>query len=132
MSFTSTGFNPTLQTCNAFDHAFPVEVKGWGVTHWDCDLIWDDEFKTSSARIRRHADMNLYNSNEKVREGIEVEVVLNKPDATREELETAMLRACRDFDPDHCLKNPYIGHGDKEDEIYLGTHFTIVWPNSQK
>ena len=126
MSFTSTGFTPFAQTLNAFDHAFPVEAKGWGATHWDCDLIWDDEFKTSTARIRRHADMNLYNSDEKAREGVEVEVVLNKNGATREELETAMLRACRDFDPDHCLKNSYIGRGDREDEIYPGTHFTIV------
>ena len=60
MSLTSVGFNPYLQTCNAFDHAFPVKTKGWGVVSWDCDLIWDDEFKTSCVRIRRNASMTPY------------------------------------------------------------------------
>jgi len=126
MSLTSVGFNPTLQTCNAFDHAFPVKAKGWGVVSWDCDLIWDDEFKTSCARIRRNASMTPYGGDEPVREGLEVEVVLNKLNATRDELETAMLRACREFNPAHWEKTPYIGRGDN-DTSFPGDRYTIFW-----
>ena len=122
---TSVGFNPYLQTCEAFDHAFPVEAKGWGVTHWDCDLIWDDEFKTSAVRIRRFAEMHVNDSDEVAREGVEVEVVLNKLNATRDELETAMLRACREFVPGHWKKTPYIGWDG--DHSFPGYHFEILW-----
>jgi len=120
------GFHPSALVLNAIDRAFPVKPDGWGITHWDCDLIWDDEFKTSTVRIRRHTDVNAYDTLKMVREGLEVEVVLNKPEATLEELEAALIRAYNSFDPDHCLKNAYIGRESKEDEIYPGTHFTIV------
>ena len=121
---TSVGFNPYLQTCNAFDHAFPVEAKGWGVTHWDCDLIWDDEFKTSSVRIRRHAEMHVNGSDELTREGVEVEVVLNKLNATRDELETALVRACRGEINTRVLKGSYIGQ--ERDGYYPGTRYTLI------
>ena len=79
MSLTSVGFNPYLQTCNAFDHAFPVKAKGWGVVSWDCDLIYDDEFKTSCVRIRRNASMTPYGGDEPVCEGLEVEGLSLRP-----------------------------------------------------
>ena len=122
---TSFGINPYLQTLNAFDHAFPVKAKGWGVTRWDCDLIYDDSDYTSCIRIRRHAEMNSYETNEVSREGLEVRLYLNKKEATRDELETALLRACREFVPGHWAKSSYIGWDD--DHSYPGDHFEIIW-----
>lgn len=117
MSLTSVGFNPYLQTCNAFDHAFPVKAKGWGVTHWDCDLIWDDEVKTSTIRIRRNAEMWKYGANEQepTREGLEVRVTLKRKDATRDELETALVRALKDGAAAWC-KSAFVG---REGEHYF-------------
>lgn len=122
--FTSVGFIPSASVLHAIDHAFPIEAKGWVVQHWDCDLIWDDEFKTSSARFRRHAEMNSRDSNEKVREGLEVEVVLRKLNATREELETATIRACNANSFVHILKGNYIGQD--RDDYYPGLRYTLV------
>lgn len=128
--FTSIGFNPHPQTINAIDHAFPVKAKGSGVQHWDCDLIWDDEFKTSSIRIRRHAEVNDSHSNEKMREGLEVEVVLSHLNATPEELETVMLHVCHDVEHGserrRQIKSSYIGQ-EHNNEFYPGEHYTIVW-----
>lgn len=123
---TSFGFNPYLQTCNAFDHAFPVKAKGWGVTHWDCDLIYDDSDRTSCIRIRRNAEMRAYGSNKVEREGVDVRLYLNKKEATRDELETALARACREFVPGHWKKTSYIGR-DKDDKLYPGDCYEIIW-----
>lgn len=125
MSLTSVGFNPYLQTCNAFDHAFPVKAKGWGIISLDCDLIYDDSDHTSCIRIRRNASMTPYGGNEPVREALEVLLYLNRENATRDELETALLRACREFVPDHWKKTPYIAHTDGGD--YPGDRYTIFW-----
>ena len=124
MSLTSTGFHPSAPVLNAIDRTFPVTPKGWGITHWDCDLIWDDEFKTSTARIKRHSDVNSYDTLKMEREGLEVEVILQKPDAGRDELEAALIRACTDIALDQWLKNPYLGRDN--DDYYPGFHFTVV------
>jgi len=125
MSLTMFGFNPYLQTCNAFDHAFPVKAKGWGVVSTEWDLIYDDSDRTSCVRVRRHAEMHAYGSNEITREGTEVRLYLNKKDATREELETALLRACREFVPGHWKKGPFIGWDG--DHSFPGDRFEILW-----
>lgn len=119
------GFHPSAPVLDALDRAFPVKPDGWGITHWDCDLIWDDEFKTSSVRIRRYADVNAYDTLKMVRVGLEVEVVLNKLNATLEELETAMLRACREFVPGHWKKTPYVGWDGEHS--FPGYRFEILW-----
>jgi hypothetical protein len=121
---TSVGFTPSLPALTAIDRTFPVDAKGWGVQHWDCDLIWDDEFKTSSARFRRHAETNSNDSNKKVREGLEVEVVLCKLNATREELETALINACNTNSSTRILKGNYIGQ-DRND-YYPGPRYTLI------
>lgn len=122
---TSIGFNPYMQTCNAFDHAFPVKAKGWGIVSWDCDLIYDDSDRTSCIHIRRLARMTPYGSTETVREGVDVSLYLNKPDASRDELETALLRACREFVPGHWTKSPWAGFHD--DRVFPGDRYTILW-----
>ena len=125
MSFTMFGFNTYAQTLDHFVRAFPVKAKGWGVTHFDCSLVYDDEDRTSCIRIRRHAEMRAYGSDEVTREGVEVNLYLNKKDASRDELETARLRACREFVPGHWQKGSYIGWDG--DHSFPGDRFEILW-----
>ena len=70
--------------------------------------------------------MTPYGGNEPVREGLEVLLYLNRENATRDDLETALTRACREFVPGHWKKTPYIGRGDN-DTSFPGDRYTIVW-----
>lgn len=122
---TSVGFNPYLQTTSALEDAFPVKAIGWGSTHWDCDLIYDDSDRTSCVRIRRYARITPYGTTKVIREGVEVCLYLNKPDATRDELEWALIRACRELDIERWSKSPWIGKD--EGHSFPGEHYEILW-----